>query len=744
MEAAEMSEKPLVPSSATGEEDVKEKFETEENAEVSPEEKMRGEIEALLEKTTGEIEKLEEEKQKRGIKEEGGSEVEKKPLMSEEEKGAEEETWATLKEKEPEEPPKSPEVLPENITMEVSELHDPDDSPVEKESPSFLWQSEDQLWEEVPIVEGADDKDKGTPGDKKKKDKKKTKDEKEKEKKKKEKEEKMKEKKEKDEKAKQEKKERDEKAKKEKKEKDEKAKKEKKEKDEKAKKEKKEKDEKAKKEKKEKDEKAKKEKKERDEKAAKEKKEKDEKAAKEKKERDEKTAKEQKEKGEQAAKDKKEKDIQAAKEKKEKDEKAAKAKKEQDEKAAKEKKEKDEQAAKDKKEKNEKVAKDKKERDEKAAKEKKEKDEKAAKAKKEKEEKLKEEKETKEAQEKEQAEVKTKPVEEEKEKLMPAEKEVAADPDAIEILAEEGLIPTERRKPGGIWEENKKVIILGIVAFVLVVIIVIAVVVPLTTRSPYRMEPYLNFSISTTWNSTPIAQPLNFSLEAGERPGSTPTDPPIPGLTVNMDLPFFGVDPAPPGPAGQPTDQLWDYEVFEIFFLGPEDRYLEVEFGPYGHHLVLRLKGSRQVVETLLPLQYTARRAGSRWTGQAFIPWDYIPPNLGWMNAYGIHNTSDSERRYLALYPIPRDDIAAAGQPDFHKLGYFKPLNVSVLYPAGWKQPLPQRWASNRVAAPLQETPVQETPVQETPVQETPVQETPVQETPVQETPSQETPVEET
>ncbi|CAH1267889.1 C4orf33 [Branchiostoma lanceolatum] len=316
----------------------------------------------------------------------------------------------------------------------------------------------------------------------------------------------------------------------------------------------------------------------------------------------------------------------------------------------------------------------------------------------------------------------------------------------IKIPEEERLtdqveeVPDERGSPLGRKLREYR-LLAGVVAFLLAVD-VISISVPLVINT--RMEPYLNFSISTTWNSTPIAQPLNFSLEAGERPGSTPTDPPIPGLTVNMDLPFFGVDPTPPGPAGQPTDQLWDYEVFEIFFLGPEDRYLEVEFGPYGHHLVLRLKGSRQVIETLLPLQYTARRAGSRWTGQAFIPWDYIPPNLGWMNAYGIHNTSDSERRYLALYPIPRDDIAAAGQPDFHKLGYFKPLNVSVLYPAGWKQPLPQRWASNRVAAPLQETPVQETPVQETPVQEIPVQETPVQETPVKETPSQETPVEET
>ncbi|XP_019621429.1 PREDICTED: DNA ligase 1-like [Branchiostoma belcheri] len=713
MEASEMSEKPLVEGSAAAKEDVKEKFETEESAEVSPEEKMRGEIEALLEKTSGEIEKLEEEKQKRGIKEEG-SETEKKPLISEEgeEKAAEEETWATLKEKEPEEPPKSPEVLPENITMEVSELYDPDGSPVEKESPSFLWQSEDQLWEEVPPAEGADDKDKEKPGDKKK-DKKKTKEEKdkEKEKKKKEKEEKMKEKKEKDEKAKQEKKERDEKAKKEKKEKDEKAKKEKKEKDEKAKKEKKEKDEKAKKEKKEKEEKAKKEKKEKDEKASAEKKEKDEKAAKEKKEKDEK-----------AAAEKKEKDEKAAKEKKERDEKA---KKEKDEKVAKEK-ERKELAAK--------------EKEEKAAKEK---EEKAAKAKQEKEEKLKQKEEEEAEKDEQQIEVETKAVEEEKEKLMPKEKEAATDPDAIEILAEEGLIPAERRKPDGIWEENKKVIILGIVAFVLVVIITIAIVVPLTQGRPYRMEPYLNFSITTTWNSTPIAQPLNFSLESGERPGSTPTDPPVPGLTVNMDLPFYGVDPAPAGPPGQPFDQLWNYEVFEIFFLGPEDRYLEVEFGPYGHHLVLRLQGSRQLIETKLPLQYTARRTGSRWTGQAFIPWDYIPPQLGWMNAYGIHNTSNSERRYLALYPVPREDLAASGEPDFHRLGYFKPLNVSVLYPAGWKQPLPERWATNRVPAPLQETPVQETPVQETPVQETPVQETPVQ-TPEQETADQESPVEQT
>ena len=60
-------------------------------------------------------------------------------------------------------------------------------------------------------------------------------------------------------------------------------------------------------------------------------------------------------------------------------------------------------------------------------------------------------------------------------------------------------------------------------------------------------------------------------------------------------------------PLGEAFYQLWDYEVVELFFLNSESkRYLEVEFGPHGQHLVLLLNGGPdQCLEHSLPLEYT-------------------------------------------------------------------------------------------------------------------------------------------
>lgn len=44
--------------------------------------------------------------------------------------------------------------------------------------------------------------------------------------------------------------------------------------------------------------------------------------------------------------------------------------------------------------------------------------------------------------------------------------------------------------------------------------------------------------------------------------------------------------------------QLYNYEVFEIFFLNSDNHYLEVELGPYNQWLVLLLSGERQDINT--------------------------------------------------------------------------------------------------------------------------------------------------
>ncbi len=137
-------------------------------------------------------------------------------------------------------------------------------------------------------------------------------------------------------------------------------------------------------------------------------------------------------------------------------------------------------------------------------------------------------------------------------------------------------------------------------------------------------------------------------------------------LEVWIDAPWHG-DAPPEGPPG-PRPALWNHEVVELFIVGRHDRYLELEFGPHGHHLALRLDGVRNVVESAMSLEYTARRAGSRWLGEARVPAAWLPEGPHTANAYAIHGVG-SARRYLAHTPVP------GPAPDYHRLAFFQPVN---------------------------------------------------------------------
>lgn len=137
------------------------------------------------------------------------------------------------------------------------------------------------------------------------------------------------------------------------------------------------------------------------------------------------------------------------------------------------------------------------------------------------------------------------------------------------------------------------------------------------------------------------------------------------GLTIEVDAPFHG-DPPPPGPPG-PTWALWEQEVVELFVLGPGDRYTEIELGPHGHHLVLRLEGVRQIVERELPIPYEAVITGGRWRAVARLPPSLLPEGPYRINATAIHGRGEG-RRYLSWAPLP------AEKPDFHQLHRFLPF----------------------------------------------------------------------
>jgi len=138
------------------------------------------------------------------------------------------------------------------------------------------------------------------------------------------------------------------------------------------------------------------------------------------------------------------------------------------------------------------------------------------------------------------------------------------------------------------------------------------------------------------------------------------------GLRVEVDAPLHG-DPPPEAPPGS-LEGLWDHEVVEVFLAGPPDGgaipYTEVEIGPWGHFLVLRLHGARHPVARGLPLELHVEHGEGRWRAVARLDGAHFPPGPHRANAYAIHGTGRA-RRYLAWHPLP------GPVPDFHQPARF-------------------------------------------------------------------------
>ena len=165
----------------------------------------------------------------------------------------------------------------------------------------------------------------------------------------------------------------------------------------------------------------------------------------------------------------------------------------------------------------------------------------------------------------------------------------------------------------------------------------------------------MRISIAHTWDGQPldVAERVSLDLAWVER-----------HLIIEVDAPL-GLDPVPPGPPG-PLWKLWEHEVVELFLLGPNEEYTEVELGPHGHHLVLRLNGVRTIVAQELPMEFQVTRREGRWQGRASLSREWIPKTIVGFNAYAIRGTGE-QRRYMAHSPVP-------GQaPDFHRISLFPP-----------------------------------------------------------------------
>ncbi|MEZ4331518.1 MAG: hypothetical protein R3F35_07175 [Myxococcota bacterium] len=163
------------------------------------------------------------------------------------------------------------------------------------------------------------------------------------------------------------------------------------------------------------------------------------------------------------------------------------------------------------------------------------------------------------------------------------------------------------------------------------------------------------FEIGGSWDGGPLlpGERARIELTLGEP------------VRIGIEATAYG-DAPPPAPPGR-CDGLWNHEVVELFLLGSGERYLELEFGPHGHWLALRLEGRRRLVTSDLALDYAARREGDRWTARASFASALLPPEPTAANAFAIHGPA-AARRYLAWQPVPGE------APDFHRLALFAPL----------------------------------------------------------------------
>jgi hypothetical protein len=142
-------------------------------------------------------------------------------------------------------------------------------------------------------------------------------------------------------------------------------------------------------------------------------------------------------------------------------------------------------------------------------------------------------------------------------------------------------------------------------------------------------------------------------------------------LEIRVSAPHYANPPAPNTAIGS-TDRLWEHEVVELFVHGENNRYTEIELSPSGHFLVLQLEGVRQIVATMLPIEFTATINGDRWTGTALIDKELLPETPLKVNATAIHG-SDPTRTYLSWLPLP------GAVPDFHQPECFRPITWATL-----------------------------------------------------------------
>jgi len=130
------------------------------------------------------------------------------------------------------------------------------------------------------------------------------------------------------------------------------------------------------------------------------------------------------------------------------------------------------------------------------------------------------------------------------------------------------------------------------------------------------------------------------------------------GIDFSIHAPFYQ-DPPPPDQT-KSLWGLWNYEVVEFFLVGEDMQYLEAEFGPHGHHLLLWLDSPRNITQKHLPVDYHVRRNAQSWIGEGHISSKHLPTKILRWNLFSIHGIGEN-RQYHCMKPMQTP------KPDFHQ-----------------------------------------------------------------------------
>jgi len=131
------------------------------------------------------------------------------------------------------------------------------------------------------------------------------------------------------------------------------------------------------------------------------------------------------------------------------------------------------------------------------------------------------------------------------------------------------------------------------------------------------------------------------------------------GIHLRVEAPMLHDQKVPDVPMGSRVEGLWEFDVVELFLVGPGHQYLEIELGAGGHFLALGFDSIRHrsdAYESFAPVLRFEKTGEKLWRSSLTIPWKMIPENLRALNAFAI-----MAGQFLAYSPVPGE------QPDYHQ-----------------------------------------------------------------------------